>query len=221
MGDSLFNRGGVAQARYCMPPTYPPHSSEKPTLRGMGGGDRGCLPWRRPSTALHVAYPPPTTPSCPGKINVAQALHVPYPHQRTRPSWNGGRRDRGCSPWRCPRTALQVAYPPLEKPTICEMGGGEGGVHIGVAQARHCMSYPPPYPPPHVRDNSKLKMRLTPIFGDIPKAADNALTQRRLWKTAVGHCGERWWWRRQQRLTTTADCGCGQGLGTTTAVARG
>ena len=58
-------------------------------------------------------------------------------------------------------------------------------------------------------------MRLTSIFGDIPKAADNAPTHRRLWKTAVGHCGERQWWQRQQRLTMTADGGCGRQLWTT------
>ena len=37
---------GVAQAWHCMSPIPP----KEPTLRGMGGGGRGCSPWRRPST---------------------------------------------------------------------------------------------------------------------------------------------------------------------------
>jgi hypothetical protein len=149
VGDSLFNRGGVAQARYCTPPTHTP-LPRKTHPSWNGGGGPGVFTMASPKHSTARRLSPPTTPSCPGKINVAQALHVPYPRQRTHPSWNGGGRDRGCSPWRCPRTALQVAYPPLEKThNLCNGGGGEGGVHIGIAQARHCpLPIPPPTPPP-------------------------------------------------------------------------
>ena len=80
---------------------------KKNTLRGMGGGDRGCSPWCRPRTAQHVASPPPYPHSCPGKNK------------------------------RCPSTALNVAYPPPKNPPNVEWGGGTGGVHRGVAQEQH------------------------------------------------------------------------------------
>ncbi len=164
------------------------------------------------------------------------------------PSRNGG--GEGLFTVALPKHGTTRCLSPLKNPPFVEYGGGTGGVHRGVAQARHCTPpIPPekptlrgmgggqgvftvaspkqgstspitPLTPPHVREKSNSKLDL-PIFGDVPKAADDALTQRRLWKTAVGHCGERRWWRRQQRLTTTADGGCQRQLRTTTVAVRG
>jgi len=116
----------------------------------MGGGTGGVH--RGVAQARHCTLPiPPLPPLMSGKDQrcPSTALHVPYPTRRTHPSWNGGG-DRGCSPWRRPRTALQVAYPPLEKPTICVMGvGGGRGCSLWrrTSTALH-VAYPPPPPPP-------------------------------------------------------------------------
>jgi hypothetical protein len=153
--ESLFNRGGVAQARYCTPLPFV-----------EWGGGRGCSPWRHPSTAQHVAHPPPYPHSCPGENQgcPSTALHVPYPPRRTHQSWNGGGGDRGCSPWRRPRTALQVAYPPALRKThhTCNGGGGDKGCSMWCRSSTEVhIAYPPltspipPYPPPprHVLEN--------------------------------------------------------------------
>ena len=96
--------------------------------------------------------------------------------------WGGG--DRGCSPWRRPRTPLQVAYPP-KKPTIRVMGGGTKGcsmwrhsntaVNVAYPPLPH-VAYPPLPPPPLMSWKIKIKNE-TYLFGGIPKAADDALKQ--------------------------------------------
>jgi hypothetical protein len=134
VGESLFNRGGVAQARYCTPIIH--HHPKKNTLRGMGGGEGGVC---GVAQTWHCTSPiPPKEPAlCAGmggggtggvhrgaspKNFTASRLSPP----RKNPPYYGG--NRGDSPWRWPRTTLQVAYPPLEKPTIRVLtwGGGEG-----------------------------------------------------------------------------------------------
>jgi hypothetical protein len=100
------------------------------------------------STARHLSPPYPPThvreKSTLPKHGTARPLTPP-----TNPpfvEWGGGQGVFTVA--RLPRTALQVAYPPPEKPTILgEQGGGEGGVHRGVAQAWHCTSPIPPLPP--------------------------------------------------------------------------
>ena len=124
----------------------PPPPKNQPFVEW--GGDRGCLPWRRPSTTLHIAYPPlpHPPPPCPGKINVAQARHCTSPIPPEEQALHGmGGGNREGSPWRCPRTALQVAYPPLEKPTIRVMGGGGRGSSPGRCSTARRLS--PPSPP--------------------------------------------------------------------------
>ena len=45
-------------------------------------------------------------------------------------------------------TERHADYPPRKENTLRGMGGGTGGVHRGVAQARHCKS---PIPPPPIQ----------------------------------------------------------------------
>ena len=92
-----------------------------------GGGT--VQPWRRrPSTALHVAYPP----------------------RQTQPSWNVGGEQvvfTVASPKHGTANHLNPPTPPPLRRTkhLCNgRRGGTGGVHRGVAQARHCKSQPPP-----------------------------------------------------------------------------
>jgi hypothetical protein len=130
-------------ARHLSPPYPPTHVREKSTLPKHGTA-RPLTPPKNPPFVLewggggtggvHRGASP--------KNGTASRLSPP----RKNPPYYGG--NRGDSPWRCPRTTLQVAYPPLEKPTIrVLMGGGEGGVHRGVAHAWHCTSPIPPLPP--------------------------------------------------------------------------
>ena len=195
VGKLLFNRGGVAQAWYCMPPTPP---QKKPPFVEWGG-ETGVF-YRGVAQARHCTSPIPPLPT----PHVREKSTLPK-HGTARPlsppknppfvEWGGGR--QGVFPVASPKngTASRLS-PPRKTHYLCNGGGGGKGVFT-VASHKH---------------GTKLKMRLTSIFGDIPKAADNALTQRRLWKTVVVHCGERRWWQRQQRLTTTTDGGCGRRL---------
>jgi hypothetical protein len=150
---------------------------EKPTLRGMGGGAGGVH--RGVDQERHCKSP--NHPLMSGgksrlsKLGTARPLSPP----KNTPivEWGGG--DRGCSLWRRPRTALQVAYPPAHRKTHHTFmgGGGTRGVQRDVAQARQCTSpippYPtspiPPYPPPPLM-SWKIKIKNeTYLFGGNQK----------------------------------------------------
>jgi hypothetical protein len=164
----------VAQAQHCTSPIPP----KEPALlwNGGRGGDRGCSPCRCPSTALHVAYPPPSPTSCPGKINVAQAWHCTSPIPPEEPALHGMRGgDRGCSPWHVAqeRHCKSPIPPPRKTHHTCNGGGGDRkcstAVHVAYPPLPH-VAYPPhtprrlsPHTPPpqYVLEKSKLKMRLT------------------------------------------------------------
>ena len=118
---------------------------------GTGGVHRGVAQERHSTSPHH----PPTPTHVREKSTFPKhgtSRPLSPPEEQALREMGGG--DRGGSLWRCPRTALQVAYPPLEKPTICVMGGGGKGCSPWCCQsmALH-VAYPPPSPPPHVRDN--------------------------------------------------------------------
>jgi hypothetical protein len=139
VGESLFNRGGVAQARYCTPIIH--HHPKKNTLRGMGGGKEVFVESPKHGTARHLSPPYPPThvreKSTLPKHGTARPLTPP-----TNPpfvEWGGGQGVFTVA--RLPRTALQVAYPPPEKPTI---RGEQGGFTVALPKngTASCLSPP-------------------------------------------------------------------------------
>ena len=139
--------GGVDQARTCTPLIYP--RKKKITFRGMGGGKggvhRGVAQERHSMSPHHTPTPTPVREkSTFPKHGTSRPLSPP--EEQALRKMGGG--NRGGSPWRCPRTTLRVAYPPLEKPTIRVMGGGGKGVFT-VALHKHgtARRRSPPSPP--------------------------------------------------------------------------
>ena len=114
---------------------------KKNTLPGMGGGKEVFVESPKHSTARHLSPPYPPThvreKSTLPKHGTARPLTPP-----TNPpfvEWGGGQGVFTVA--RLPRTALQVAYPPPEKPTI---RGEQGGFTVALPKngTASCLSPP-------------------------------------------------------------------------------
>ena len=170
-------------------------------LSNGGGGGKGVFTVSLPKNGTARSLSPPSPTSCPGQINVAQARHCTSPIPPEEPALHGmrGGGQGVFTVARRPRTALQVAYPPPEKPTI--LRGEQGGFTVALPKndTASCLSPPrkthhscnggggrgcspchcprtalhvvayPPLLPPHVRDKSMLPKHGTALPLSPPK----------------------------------------------------
>ena len=124
--------GSLAQARYCTP--SPKHGTARRLSTPQtthpswnGGGDRGCLPWRRLRTAQHVAYPPLENPQ--QNMTGGESRG----HVTLRCEWRSNCLTVAASPKHGTARRLSTPPPPKNQPFV--EWGGTGGVSHGVAQA--------------------------------------------------------------------------------------
>jgi hypothetical protein len=145
---------------------------EKPTLRGMGGGDRGVFTVASPKngTARRLTNPLPPLMSGEKSTLPKHGTSRPISPPKNPPNveWGGGR--QGVFTVASPKNSTESHLSPPKKIHHTCNGGGDKGystwrrsstaVHVAYPPL-HQSPIPPYPPPPHVLEKSKLKMRLT------------------------------------------------------------